>query len=37
MKSTTATISEIIKHGGIMSAEFWVSHDPEKCEVCKKK
>jgi len=37
MKTTETSVSEIIKHGGIMSAKFWVNHDPEKCEVCKKK
>ncbi len=37
MESEEVKLSEIIKHKGIMSAEFWVKHDPEKCEVCKKK
>jgi len=36
MKTTTVTISQMAKHGMNMSALFWVNHDPEKCEVCKK-
>lgn len=37
MKSTVVTINQMSKHGYNMSSTFWVNHDPEKCEVCKKK
>lgn len=37
MKSKAVKLSDMMKHGLNMSATFWVNHDPETCEVCKKK
>jgi len=36
MKHKIVQYSEIASHGGILSAEFWLNHDPKKCKICKR-
>lgn len=35
MKVKKVKYSDITTHGNILSAEFWITHDPNKCQICK--
>jgi len=35
MKFKTVKYSKIRSHNNNLSAEFWITHDPNKCQICK--
>jgi len=35
MKFKIVKYSDIQKHKNVLSAEFWITHDPNKCQICK--